>query len=395
MSQHTSSSRRCFAWFRSLAARKWPGIGPVSAKQLEKLNIGTFHDLWVNRALVWHSFPKQQARLLVAASCGLDASASGGSRSSTSEAEAPAHQKSVSQERSFGCAVSDRGKIHERLSDLCERVAEEMQPLGLVAKTLVVRARLDKVFLCKSTQIQLPSWTNAPSDFWAAVSASQKVGGILQEQRSVWLVGVSAVGCRLYETMKQEALEGEKKVKLQPSVRDFFGSASGAVGKGGKSLGASTASLNSGGVVDPLISSRAVGPARATTSNPEIKDSRERVGRGNSSLCPRLWKLDSPRRTRPEEFAMVTSFDKRPSESFEDASAKRAKEDASAKRAEEDASVKAAPIKHAVLGDVLSDRKNLTPSVVVDEEMKQICFGGQVVQGFDCDEFLFSEEEDL
>jgi DNA polymerase IV len=127
-----------------LAIRVWPlkvgkinGIGPKSAKRLESLGIQTIGDLaQADLGLLQTHFGRNYAAWLQAAAHGQD------DRPVVTEAE----RKSVSRETTFERDLhprQDRAQLTGILVALCDRVAADLQALGVRGRTVGIKLRYE------------------------------------------------------------------------------------------------------------------------------------------------------------------------------------------------------------------------------------------------------------
>ncbi len=120
-----------------LPARKINGIGPKAAAKLEALGIRTVGELaHSDAALLVEHFGKNTGAWMLDAAHGRDERLV----KTTSE------PKSISRETTFENdlhAVRDREKLTEIFTNLCLRVAEDLQRKGVVGKTIGLKLRYD------------------------------------------------------------------------------------------------------------------------------------------------------------------------------------------------------------------------------------------------------------
>ena len=120
-----------------LPARKINGIGPKAAAKLEALGIRTVGELaHSDAALLVEHFGKNTGAWMLDAAHGRDERLV----KTTSE------PKSISRETTFENdlhAVRDRDKLSEIFTNLCLRVAEDLQRKGVVGKTIGLKLRYD------------------------------------------------------------------------------------------------------------------------------------------------------------------------------------------------------------------------------------------------------------
>ncbi|HEX7645345.1 MAG TPA: DNA polymerase IV [Burkholderiaceae bacterium] len=120
-----------------LAARKINGIGPKAALKLTALDIHTIGDLArADPALLQEHFGLSYAQWLHAASHGLD----------DRPVETKSDTKSISRETTFERdldARRDKAILGEIFTDLCEKLARDLNRKGLVSKTIGIKLRYD------------------------------------------------------------------------------------------------------------------------------------------------------------------------------------------------------------------------------------------------------------
>eukprot|EP01063_Lacrimia_lanifica_P039587 TRINITY_DN8723_c0_g1_i1.p1 TRINITY_DN8723_c0_g1~~TRINITY_DN8723_c0_g1_i1.p1 ORF type:complete len:739 (+),score=252.69 TRINITY_DN8723_c0_g1_i1:52-2217(+) len=256
-------------WFMHLPARHVSGIGPKTQDMLEGIGCTTVEALHAHRGRVAVLFPKAQAQLLLLAT-----------EAHQVVRKEPAHKQSVSQERSFGrgvpsAAEDGRARIMTRVREVCENVAADMAAEGLEGKTVALKLRLALPHTAgaKDAHVPLDKTTEAPqlrnftralprwTDSCAAIHAAARE--LLEPHFPcvVWLVGVTVSNMRRKGGKPEEEAQRAMLAKWVTRKPD---------------AGTSRGDGGSGGEAGPP------GP-RTIPSNS--------LGRGNSSLCQRLWKL--------------------------------------------------------------------------------------------------------
>jgi DNA polymerase-4 len=132
-----------------LAARKINGIGPKASEKLAALGIHTIGDLaQAEPAFLQEHFGLSYAQWLHAASHGRD----------DRPVETDSETKSVSRETTFERnldAKRDRAVLGEIFTDLCTRLARDLERKGLVSKTIGIKLRYDD-FRSVTRDITLP-----------------------------------------------------------------------------------------------------------------------------------------------------------------------------------------------------------------------------------------------
>ena len=120
-----------------LACRKVNGIGPKADEKLKKLGIETIGDLAAKslpQLLQW--FGKSYGHWLHESAWGRD------ERAVVTESEPVSMSRETTFERDLH-AVHDRAELGAIFTDLCERVAEDLQRKGYVGRTVGIKLRYD------------------------------------------------------------------------------------------------------------------------------------------------------------------------------------------------------------------------------------------------------------
>ncbi|AOF81654.1 impB/mucB/samB family protein [Methyloversatilis sp. RAC08] len=132
-----------------LPARRINGIGPKASAKLEALGIGSIAELAAAEPL-WliEQFGQSYGRWLTAAAHGRD------DRPLVTEREAKSLSRETTFERDLH-ARHDRAELGEIFTGLCERLAEDLQRKGYVAKSIGAKMRLDD-FSILTRELTLP-----------------------------------------------------------------------------------------------------------------------------------------------------------------------------------------------------------------------------------------------
>eukprot|EP00392_Amoebophrya_sp_AT5.2_P018152 g18621.t1 len=187
----------------------------------------------------------------------------------------PSKQESVGQERSFGREVRDLGVVKSRLKELSERVAEELANLKLEGRTVTLRLKKAKTFEYKA---------------WSKGFGSGSGRGGKASTKNFFAHRWSDI----YDTAV-ELLEGGRGGTNTKTTN------LGSTSTGGTKEAAWASCPHGVWLAGVTVSNcRPVTPTSHTpcgenkNENEEFfAESREKLGRGNSSLCARLWQLES------------------------------------------------------------------------------------------------------
>ncbi|CAD7939840.1 unnamed protein product [Amoebophrya sp. A120] len=390
-------------WLPTLPARAWPGIGPVTARLLDQYGIQTIDSLHSHRGLLWRLFTPAQAQLMALAGYGIEKVVE----------KKVQHKQSVGQERSFGREVTDVATVKQRLQELALRISEELKAERLQGRTLTLRLKKAKTFDYKA-------WSQALRAITAASGVAQQGGptGSLKGNSSahfssdwktiyansvelldtawktcphgVWLAGLTVTNCKPLSEIDLTSLSSAGARPLTasiaggPSVREFFkGEQAGA----GVVLAADDGDSSKAGREDQDgFSTDQIDASQM--NNPDLADAiRENLGRGNSSLCARLWKLDSDEedevsgRGRRSSAKSVAVVDLDGTSDHNDNAQLESDHSPDTKRQRIDEETE----------DFLGDDVALRNSS--HRGSQEILFGGEIVAGFDCDDLLLEEED--
>jgi DNA polymerase IV len=205
------------AFLAPLAVSLMPGVGPSTAARLTSLGLRTLGDL---------AGLDDVTAVQVLGSHGISAvrRASGIDHRPVREREPV---KSVSNERTFGTDIRDRGEVRDALAGLAERVAGRLRRKELCGRTVHVKVRYGD-FTTRTAQTTLGAATDSTDAIMSAAS------GLLD---SLWAPGVGVrllgVGVTGFGTVPQqltiptdEAPTDERRRTIERAVdelRDRFG----------------------------------------------------------------------------------------------------------------------------------------------------------------------------
>jgi DNA polymerase kappa len=120
----------------SLPVRRLPGVGRVMERELSELGIATCKDVLLHAGDLLAAFSARSSHWLVRSALGLS-DASGGDG-----ADDDVGRKSISSERTFS-STHDDGDLVEHCTSLVADVSARLRELGLTARTVTVKLKLE------------------------------------------------------------------------------------------------------------------------------------------------------------------------------------------------------------------------------------------------------------
>jgi len=195
-----------------LAQRIWPlpcrkihGIGPKAAAQLEQLGIRTIGELArCERSWLMQQFGPRHGNWMYEAAWGWD------DRPVVTHSEPVSISRETTFERDLH-AVRDRAQLRILFTSLCERIAQDLQQGGYVARTIGIKLRYDNF-----QRVTRDQTIAAPTHY--ALTIRRIAGQCLKRaplERRLRLLGVKASGLAPLATVPQRsAAEDRQSVAL-------------------------------------------------------------------------------------------------------------------------------------------------------------------------------------
>ncbi|KAH0794019.1 ImpB/MucB/SamB family protein [Histomonas meleagridis] len=143
------------SFMNSLKIRKIPGIGGVTERKLQSLNINTVKDVFDKKAEVWFLFSRKFREFLFHAVVGVPF-----------ERIKNDKRKSYSTEGTFD-ATDDIVKLMDYVEPMCQKISNKMQRENLLFKTITVKFK-SADFKNFTKAVTLNQFTNKYSDLSAA-----------------------------------------------------------------------------------------------------------------------------------------------------------------------------------------------------------------------------------
>ncbi|XP_077988408.1 DNA polymerase kappa-like [Glandiceps talaboti] len=189
-------------FIKDLPIRKVSGVGKVTEKLLNALDINTCTDLYKNRAVTYLLFSKISSNHFLRISLGMG----------SNRIERDGERKSMSTERTFR-EISDRTELYEKCFELSEALAEDLQSEKLKGRTITLKIKL-VTFEVKTRAVTLPYTTNRAEDINSAAQDLLKTEIQAMQPESLRL---RLMGVRMSSFVTQ-SLNTEK----QGSIISFF-----------------------------------------------------------------------------------------------------------------------------------------------------------------------------
>lgn len=136
------------SFIRKLPIRKISGIGKVSERMLNAVEVKTCQDLYNKRGLLYHLYSQISFNYFMRICLGIG----------STTVERDGERKSMSTERTFP-EMSAPAELYSKCLELCHSLAEDLQSEALKGKTVTIKIKTVK-FDVKTRACSLPDYTN-------------------------------------------------------------------------------------------------------------------------------------------------------------------------------------------------------------------------------------------
>ncbi|OZJ04017.1 hypothetical protein BZG36_03765 [Bifiguratus adelaidae] len=143
-------------YVRGLSVRKFPGIGRVTERVMESLNVKKCEDIYTHRGILYQLMTEVHFVFLIRIYLGI------GSNEVADDYES--HRKSVGVERTFS-NISDRASLYAKLDDISKKLSEHLRAKELKGKTLTLKFKKSN-FEVYTRAKTLPKYTNAAAEIF-------------------------------------------------------------------------------------------------------------------------------------------------------------------------------------------------------------------------------------
>ncbi|OWF52703.1 DNA polymerase kappa-like isoform X2 [Mizuhopecten yessoensis] len=156
----TPTREAVMTFIRDLPTRKISGVGKVSERMLNALNVHTCSDLYHQRALLYHLYSPISFNYFMRICMGIG----------SINVERDSDRKSMSTERTFG-EISKPEELVKKCQELCVSLCEDLREENLMGKTVAIKLKTVK-YEVKTRAHTLPDYT---SDLRVVFSAAQEL----------------------------------------------------------------------------------------------------------------------------------------------------------------------------------------------------------------------------